>query len=227
MTNTELKQEIHHLLGDFALSETDYISVPEIISEVREIVGDTVAPYRWSESLLLSLATNGIKEIIAYRSDCYNADVERSYNEDGGVIEVTTTLPVRFHGALVHYVANKAFSGDAEDQADTAQRNFHLQQYNDALASVSYRWNDERLERYIKDGVKEITEKRPDVLMHAFVVADGDTETVALPDYLKDSLIDYVLMRCYEMRINKKGEAEKFSYYQQKYITETYGSLRR
>lgn len=227
MTQTELRNEIHLLLGDSALSESDYISVAVVLDEVRNIIGDTVSPFRWTDSVLYSLLSNGIKDIVAYRSDCYNVNVECSFDTDGNVIAVTTTLPSRFHGAIVHYVAQKAFSSDAEDQADTAQRNFHLQQYNDALNSVTYRWNDARINQYIADGVKEIRLKRPDVLMSAFVIAEGDTETVNLPDYLKESIIDYALMRCYQVRIERKGDAEKFSFYQQKYIAETYGSLRR
>lgn len=223
MTFTELRNEIHLLLGDSALSETDYISVSTVIGEVRDILGDTVSPYRWTDATLLSLLSNGIRDIVAYRSDCYNADVELSDN----IIDVTTTLPARFHGAIVHYMAQKAFSSDAEDQSDTAQRNFHLQQYNDAINSVTYRWNDARINQYIADGVKEIRLKRPDVLMSALVIAEGDTETVNLPDYLKESIINYALMRCYQMRIDRKADAEKFSYYQQKYIAETYGTLRR
>lgn len=160
-------------------------------------------PHRWSDDEIESYIKEGIRQVISYRSDCFEATDD--------------TLPQRFSDAVIHYASYKAYS--LETTANNAQRrDFHLGQFRTFLTDTSYRWNDSVLNGIISDGVKEITKRRPDVALHTY----GENE-IHLPDYLEQALIYYTVSKCYEIRLENKTEAAKSQYFSQMYIAEAYG----
>lgn len=208
MNTEDVITNVRRYLGDAAISETDYINKVSILAYVRVLIGDSVEPYRWDDITLNGYIAEGIQNVIAFRTDCASATEE--------------TMPKRFADAVAQYASYKAYASEAEDQSDTARRDFHLSQYNGLLISTPYRWNDSVLEAFIESGVREIRRGRPDVMFEPDVTGDID-----LPDYLEISLMYYVLMKCYTIRYEYKTDNAKHAHFRELFMMETFGSIKR
>jgi hypothetical protein len=107
----------------------------DIITRVRDLLGDEVAPYRWTDTKLLLWLTDAQRDLAMRRPDSlYLTSVTTT--QPGVVAALGDTLVVADHfiGALVDFVCFRAFMRDNEDPINAAKSSAHFQTY---LAEIS------------------------------------------------------------------------------------------
>jgi hypothetical protein len=105
------------------------MTAQEIITAVRaDILNDVAAPYRWSDEFLLRKLSDGQRELFKRRPDVGMgaATVILAPNT------LTSTASVlqagdEWRGALIDYVAFRAFEMDAEHAENIKRSQHHLQ----------------------------------------------------------------------------------------------------
>jgi len=102
----------------------------EVITEAREKLADTVAPYRFDDPKLLRRLTIAQKKVAELRPDAlYLTSVTTT--QPGTVSALGDTLVVAdtFLMALAHYVCYLTFFDDNEDPANASRALAHIEAF--------------------------------------------------------------------------------------------------
>ncbi|OGV36145.1 MAG: hypothetical protein A2020_12130 [Lentisphaerae bacterium GWF2_45_14] len=92
----------------------------DIITAARHGLADSVAPYRWEDSLMLLYLNDSIREIREKRAD---ARMNDEGDEDGGFTELTAiseTIPIRdeFKSPMIDFLLFRCFENDSDEKRD-------------------------------------------------------------------------------------------------------------
>lgn len=116
----------------------DSINPAEIVLRAREILADTITPYRWSDNQLTSFVNDGVSELKNLR-----ADVENMVN-----------IPHHFTSALANYTVYRAFALDNDAQNNNgAISDKYMNLFREQSAAVKYFFTDEQLTDFIQEAV--------------------------------------------------------------------------
>ena len=107
----------------------------EIINDVRGILNDRTAPYRWTDQDLLAYLGNGQRLIVARRPDAAMSPTGAVTLAPANPTSTASTLVLgaEWAPALVDYVAGRAFEMDAEHAEVASRAKLHLDQFAAAL----------------------------------------------------------------------------------------------
>jgi predicted Zn-dependent protease len=99
----------------------------EVLTQVRLLLNDDTAPYRWTDTILLGFLDMAMVEVFKRRPD---AMLElTTFATTPPTVTATTTdliLGTGWLGALTHYVCFRAFSLDSEAVGNAALAGGHL-----------------------------------------------------------------------------------------------------
>ena len=127
---------------------TRSIEPGEIVLRAREILADTIVPYRWSDEQLSEFVNDGVSEIKNLR-----ADVERM-----------TSVPHPFTSALSNYVVYRAFSIDNDAQNNNgAISDKYMNLFREQAAAIKYFFTEDDLTEFIDEAVNLIIARRPEL----------------------------------------------------------------
>jgi hypothetical protein len=97
----------------------------DIIDEVRSTLLDTVATYRWADTLMLGWLNDGMAALFAKRPDCVILDTDETISCEKPValvdLDETITLEDRWRPALVHYVLWRAYDTETDSHEEGAR----------------------------------------------------------------------------------------------------------
>jgi hypothetical protein len=86
-----------------------------ILNRIRGIIGDSLTPYRWAESVLLEYLNEGREKLFSMRPEAfYVSEIVVSYPGDL-LAESTLDLVFDHRSSMANYVAYRALSEDSED----------------------------------------------------------------------------------------------------------------
>lgn len=127
---------------------TRSIEPGEIVLRAREILADTIVPYRWGDEQLSEFVNDGVSEIKNLR-----ADVERM-----------TSVPHPFTSALSNYVVYRAFSIDNDAQNNNgAISDKYMNLFREQAAAIKYFFTEDDLTEFIDEAVNLIIARRPEL----------------------------------------------------------------
>lgn len=130
----------------------------EIAQRAREILADTVTPYRWSDEQLADFANDGVSEIKTLRAD----------------VDLMTDVPYQFTSAISNYVVYRAFALDNDAQNNNgAISDKYLNIFREQSAVVKYFFTNEKLAEFADDAVDIIISRRPELR----IADDGTLKT--------------------------------------------------
>ena len=169
--------------------QSSLLNPSSVISNVRESLGDTVAPYRWSDSSLDSFLQLGIDDIKQRRDD-------------------SGTVSDSFAPALYFYVLARAYDADSGiSDNNTALSQINDKRYLENLNSVLYFYSDSTLNDAIDEGIVDIKQKRSDA---NYSYAGSVLASSQLRDSFFPALCFYVLARAYsDNNVNFSQEQDK------------------
>lgn len=148
-------------------SASKSIDHSEIAQRAREILADTVTPYRWSDEQLADFANDGVSEIKTLRAD----------------VELMTDVPYQFTSAISNYVVYRAFALDNDAQNNNgAISDKYLNIFREQSAVVKYFFTNEKLAEFADDAVDLIISRRPELR----IAADGTLKTSIIADSAYD-----------------------------------------
>lgn len=157
---------------------TRNIEPGEIVLRAREILADTIVPYRWGDEQLSEFINDGVSEIKNLR-----ADVERM-----------TAIPHSFTSALSNYAVYRAFSIDNDAQNNNgAISDKYMNLFREQASAIKYFFTEEDLTEFIAEAVNLIIARRPELR----IAADGSLKTEIivnedydLPERFTDVIVD-------------------------------------
>ena len=127
---------------------TKFINIPEIVSRAREILADTVEPYRWGDDQLTEFVNDGVSELKNMR-----ADVERM-----------ASVPHPFTSALSNYTVYRAFAIDNDAQNNNgAISDKYMNLFREQSAAVNYFFSEEQLTGFINETIDILISRRPEL----------------------------------------------------------------
>lgn len=91
-------------------------TVGEIITRARELIQDTITPYRYSDASMLDILNSGLLEIRLKRPDLFLPSRQApEYTSSSAAL----ALDPQYRMSLVYYVAGHAQLRDDEDTQDS------------------------------------------------------------------------------------------------------------
>ena len=160
LRNTAIDKLKYLLKIPSALKSIDHA---EIVLRAREILADTITPYRWSDEQLTDFADDGVSEIKTLRAD----------------VDLLTDVPCQFTSALSNYVVYRAFALDNDAQNNNgAISDKYLNIFREQSDAVKYFFTDEKLNEFADDAVDVIISRRPELRL----AADGTLKNSIVTD---------------------------------------------
>ena len=167
-----------------ALDEYPAIVSADAISRARELLADTVAPYRWSDAPLTGYFGDGLTELKKLRSDVAVSGASTAYT-----------------AALANYITYRALALDNDAQNNNgalSDKFFNL--FTTLSAAAPYYFTDAQIADYLKESARQMAAMRPELRVNASgeVVTDFYNETAAgfdLPDRFADALAFFAAYR--------------------------------
>lgn len=128
-----------------------------VLTQARELLADTITPYRWPEEQLTRFLDQGLVEVDKLRFDIFSPN----------------SVTGEFTAALAHYVASRAVAQDNDYmQNNGALSEKLLQRFSEMTMAVPFRWTDELLTGFINDGIAAIRPLRRDIGSNGTVTGD-------------------------------------------------------
>lgn len=116
------------------------MTAENVIDDVRDILRDTVATYRWANSVLFDFVSAGMRDLWQRRTDArfasdgsYTAALTIPTMSGETVPTDTLVLDNVFREALVYYTAHRAFGINGDDEANAALADRYLLMYEREL----------------------------------------------------------------------------------------------
>ena len=152
-----------------------------VVSRTREILADTVQPYRWIDTQINGFISDGLIELAKMRSD-----IARNGNKP---------ITSDFEAALSYYAASRALALDNDLQNNNGALSDKLFKMFVELTDVApYFFEDELLNDYISNAVNLLISIRPDLKLGADgkiidpMISDGK---ISLPVQFQPAIVEY------------------------------------
>lgn len=153
------------------------ISPADSVARARELLADTVAPYRWGDDQLAEYAGDGLTELAKLRSDVAVSGASTAYT-----------------AALANYITSRALALDNDAQNNNgalSDKFFNL--FTSLSGAAPYYFTDAQITDYLKEAARQLGTLRPELRVNASgeVVTDFYNETASgfnLPDRFADAL---------------------------------------
>lgn len=177
--------------------ETDSaLDTSNTISRAREILADTIAPYRWSDEQLSNYLNDGISEIKNMRSDM-----------DGW----SGDIPDAFQSANVNYIVYRALALDNDAQNNNgALSDKFFAIFSSQVNAIKYFFTDLQISRYADDAAVYLVSSRSDLRLNSDGTLKKDiitNERYDFPDRFIDALAYYAAF-CGAIHANMDKDAE-------------------
>ncbi len=91
------------------------MKVSAVLTRVRDLISDSVKPFRWEDPILITWMNDGQSEIYQERPDAFYRN-EITINEPPELTKIGDTVTIRtnFTSELVNFVVQRALARDAE-----------------------------------------------------------------------------------------------------------------
>lgn len=178
-------------------SDTAAINSESTIKRAREILADTIEPYRWSDEQLTEYFNDGISEIRNLRSDMTEYD----------------QIPDAFQAANANYIVYRALAIDNDAQNNNgALSDKFLSLFTSQINSVKYFFTDTQIFKYADTAADYLIAGRSDLRINN----DGTLkkniitqEGYDFPDRFIDAIAYYAAF-CGAVHANEHDRAEYF-----------------
>ncbi len=105
-----------------------------VIGRVRNLINDTVSPYRWEDTVLLDWINDGVRDVRRLRPDAkFDSNANVVAYSSASATGDTLILDNEWKTALVEYVCFKCFDQDGADEADLKRMYQHKKQYAEVV----------------------------------------------------------------------------------------------
>lgn len=158
------------------------------IARARELLADTIAPYRWSDSQLIGYSDDGLTELAKIRSDVAESGASTAYT-----------------AALANYITYRALALDNDAQNNNgalSDKFFNL--FTSLSAATPYYFTDAQLTAYLKEAARQLAALRPElrlddegtVMNDLYIEATATTPAgFSVPDRFGDALAFFAAYR--------------------------------
>jgi hypothetical protein len=187
-------EKIKYLLKVPAVSEA--IDRSKTVLRARELLADTIEPYRWSDAQLTEYFNDGISEIKNMRSDM-----------DGW----SGDIPDAFQSANVNYIVYRALALDNDAQNNNgALSDKFFTIFSSQVNAIKYFFTDLQISKYADDAAAYLVSSRSDLRLNSDGTLKKDVitnERYDFPDRFIDALAYYAAF-CGAIHANMDKDAE-------------------
>jgi hypothetical protein len=142
-----------------------------VTSRAREVLSDTVPPFRWSDKQLAEFVSDGLRELKTIRDD------------------IGDTVPDNFESAIANYTVYRALALDNDAQNNNgALSDKYLNLFISQVQTVRRFFSESKIGDLVNEGIKQLMSMRSDL-----------TSAADVPEEFSDALADYALARANEI----------------------------
>lgn len=175
------------------------LKTENVVSRAREILADTIEPYRWSNEQLEKFAGDGVLELRKIRSDVDNSGT-------------VTTL---FLSALANYCVYRALALDNDAQNNNgALSDKFFNAFVSLANSAPYKFDAEKLGSFANKALDELIAKRSDLriaengeVKSSVIVSIDKRPFFDIPDRFADAVAH---LAAYYAALHSKNDAAQY-----------------
>lgn len=144
------------LLSDLVAKVRELLKVPgtraafvnaDAVSRARELLADTTAPYRWSDTQLTAFCGDGLTELAKIRSDVATSGASTEYT-----------------AAVANYIVYRALALDNDAQNNNgalSDKFFNL--FTTLTSATPYYFTEAQITAYLKEASRQLATLRPEL----------------------------------------------------------------
>ncbi len=151
MQTSDVVSKVESFLQGYIVNETNLTKITDsdVTTQAQRWLADE-SNNQWDSTEVSALVTMAM--------DRFRADRGDALHSDGDACEIHLD-------ALAHLVCHYAYLDDADDQNNATLADLHLTRYTEATQRIPSTWTTAALEAIIKLAVKELLDRRPDLLL--------------------------------------------------------------